>query len=168
VNQEPGFCERDLRLPCACEQLYKYNTTVGTLDTLVHPNPTGGTYTTRFTYDNQLRLLTTSHPGSVSTTLSYNADGRVATRSGPSITDALTYDHSGRVIGGSAWVPIASATRTLSLGYGGLGALQWSQGMTEGISNEEYKTDALGNRLWVRDPAGEFGFFLQPFSPNGS
>ena len=138
--------------PVSCEQLYKYNTTTGTLDTLVHPSATGGTLSTFFSHDNQLRLLTTSHPG-VSTTVTYNSDGRVSARSGPAtLSDALTYDASGRVISGTVYVPLVSLNRTLSLGYGGLGALQWSQGMTEGVTNEEYKTDALGSRLWIRDP----------------
>ena len=28
----------------------------------------------------------------------------------------------------------------------------WAQGPTPGITSEEYKTDALGNRPWVQDP----------------
>jgi hypothetical protein len=41
--------------PCSgsCVQLYKYNATTGTLDTLVHPSASGGTLTTFFTHDNQ-------------------------------------------------------------------------------------------------------------------
>jgi hypothetical protein len=39
----------------------------------------------------------------------------------------------------------------IALGYSGIGALQWSSGTTLDRGDEQFKTDALGNRLWVRD-----------------
>lgn len=44
---------------------------VGTLDTLVHPDTSGASLTTRFTYDNQLRLLNSVHPGAVTIARTY-------------------------------------------------------------------------------------------------
>jgi hypothetical protein len=51
----------------SCIQTYVYDATTGLLDTLGHPSASGGTLTTTFSYDTQLRLTTTAHPGAVST-----------------------------------------------------------------------------------------------------
>jgi len=56
------------------------------------------------------------------------------------------------LVSGSTTIPATQSTQALSFGYTGLGALQYAQGATSGVSYEEFKTDALGNRLWVRDP----------------
>lgn len=138
--------------PCsgACVQRYGYNAITGTLDTLVHPSATGGSLTTRFGYDDQFRLRTTWHPGGVSMTRDYDADGRMYARNGALTVDNLVHDATGRVTGGTVNTP-AAGQRQLTLGYSGLGALQYAAGPTPGVYFEEYKTDALGNRLWVRD-----------------
>jgi YD repeat-containing protein len=146
--------------PCSgtCGQSYTYENSLmaGTLSSLAHPGVSGPNLTTTFGYDNQLRHTTTTHPGNKVSSRTYDPDGRVLTRTGPvttpSATETLSYDASGRVIGGSAYVAATGQTLALSLGYSGLGALQWSQGVTTGLNNEEFKTDAFGNRLWVRDP----------------
>jgi RHS repeat-associated protein len=146
--------------PCSgtCGQTYTYETAllVGTLSSLAHPNVSGSNLTTLFGYDDQLRHTTTTHPGNKISSRTYDPDGRVLTRTGPvttpTPTETLSYDATGRVIGGSAYVAATGQTLALSLGYSGLGALQWSQGVTTGLNNEEFKTDAFGNRLWVRDP----------------
>ena len=139
--------------PCngICIQSYGYDPTTGLLDTLVHPSPSGTTLTTTFEYDNQLRVTTTNHPGAVSTSRTYDHESRLATRTGPVTNDSFTRDAVGRVIGGSVLLPATGASKTLGLEYSGMGALVRAEGSTEGVSYEEYQTDALGNRLWVRD-----------------
>ena len=82
----------------------------------------------------------------------YDADGRLTARSGSLTLDGLAYEATGRVVGGTVKHPATQTTLTLSLGYNALGALQYAAGNTPGVTYEEYKTDALGNRLWVRDP----------------
>jgi YD repeat-containing protein len=60
------------------------------LDTLTHKNAANGNITTRYFYDNQLRLTTTHHPSTgsaISTARTYNKDGRVTFRTGPATTD---------------------------------------------------------------------------------
>jgi RHS repeat-associated protein len=141
--------------PCSgrCAQSYGYHATFGTLDTLVHPSTSGGTLSSRFVYDHQLRLVTTHHPSTGtarSTTVTYDKDGRIVTRVGPATDDALTYDASGRIRSGTIQRP-TGGWLTPALGYNGLGALQWADGATAGVTAEEFKTDALGNRLWVKD-----------------
>jgi hypothetical protein len=54
--------------------------------------------------------------------------------------------------GGTVKFPATQGLINLTLGYNALGALQYSAGATPGVNYEEFKTDALGNRLWVRDP----------------
>ncbi len=142
--------------PCSgsCTQTYTYHATFGTLSSLGHPNPSGGTaLTTSFSYDAQLRLVTTTHPSTGtarSTTVSYDKDGRVKTRVGPATDDDLTYDAGGRIVSGTIQRPSGGWLNPV-LAYNGLGALQWADGASEGVTAEEYKTDGLGNRRWVRD-----------------
>ncbi len=52
---------------------------------------------------------------------------------------------------GWATVPNTETNKTVGHGYGGRRALVLAQSDTEGEDHEEYKTDALGNRFWVRD-----------------
>ncbi len=138
--------------PCSgtCMQSYGYDGTTGLLDTLVHPSASGGTLTTTFGYDDQFRLTTTNHPGGVSSSQTYDHDSRLATRGGPATNDSFTRDAAGRVSGGSVMLP-SGTFQTIALAYSGMGALQWADNTTNGVDYEEYKTDALGNRLWVRD-----------------
>ncbi|WP_337172379.1 RHS repeat-associated core domain-containing protein [Gemmatimonas aurantiaca] len=139
--------------PCTgrCAQTYAYHDQSGTLDTLVHPSTTGGTLTTRFTYDGQGRWITRSSPGSVSATRTFDADGRVDTRGGPLTNDALSYDAANLLTGGSTTVPATAASLSPVFAYSGLGALQYASGLTPALTSEEFKTDALGNRVWIRD-----------------
>lgn len=139
--------------PCSgsCVQQYSYNTTTGTLDGLAHPSASGGTLTTSFTRDNQGRVTSVGHPGGVSSDQTYDHGGRVDTRSGPLTNDALSYDATGRLISGSVYVANPGVTVGLTMGYSALGSLQYSSGGTYGATYEEFKTDAIGNRLWTRD-----------------
>ncbi len=138
--------------PCtgSCTQLYGYHAVTGDLATLTHPKADGGALTTQFTYDDQGRLTSTAHPGAVTTTMAYDADSRLITRDAPLTNDDLLYDAGGRVIGGTA-TPASGGTLNLSLAYNGLGALQWSAGISVGLTAEDVRTDALGTKLWGRD-----------------
>jgi hypothetical protein len=57
----------------------------------------------------------------------------------------------GRVVSGSAANPAGGAAYALLLEYNGLGALQRAEQVAEGITSEEYRTDALGSQIWIRD-----------------
>ena len=114
------------------------------------PKADGGTLTTRFEYDDQGRLTTTYHPGGVSTTLTYDRDGRTITRVAPLTNDQLVYDAAGRVARGTV-APPSGGSLALTLAYNGLGALQWAQGITPDLTSEDVLTDALGTRLRTRD-----------------
>jgi len=83
---------------------------------------------------------------------SYDAGGRVVTRSLPLMNDALPYDAADRLLSGTTVIPATQATQALTFAYSGLPALHYAQGGASGVSYEEFKPDALGNRLWVRDP----------------
>ncbi len=75
----------------------------------------------------------------------------MVTRGGPLISDALTYDAADRLISGTTTIPATQATPSLTFSYNGLGALQYASGVASGLDYQDIKTDALGNRLWVRD-----------------
>lgn len=139
--------------PCSgrCTQTYGYHTQAGTLDTLTHPSTSGGTLTTRLTYDAQGRWTSLVSPGSVTQTRTFDAEGRITARTGPLVNDALSYDAAGQLTGGTTVIPATNSTQTLTLAYNGLGALQYASGVASSLSYEEFKTDALGNRLWIRD-----------------
>ena len=110
---------------------------------------------TPYTGSGAMRFLPQSCSNShraVTVARTYDADGRLTARSGSLTLDGLTYEATGRVVGGTVKHPATQTTLTLSLGYNALGALQYAAGNTPGVTYEEYKTDALGNRLWVRDP----------------
>ena len=136
--------------PCggACTTNYFYNSTMGVLDSVKAPSHSGGTVLTKFTHDAQHRMVKRLTPVDT-TTFTYDGDGRLIARWGKSIHDTLVYDATGRVIDGSYWA--SGADQEMELAYSGLGALQWTSGMILGGAYENFKTDALGNRLWVQD-----------------
>ena len=89
----------------------------------------------------------------------------MTTRAGATLTnDALSYDAANRVTSGTVRLPSNQNQLNIAMGYGGLGALQWAQGATPGVNYEEFKTDALGNRLWVRDPGMVYGIDRAKFN----
>lgn len=127
--------------PCSgsCVQRYSYNSR-GELSGLVHPNAAGDTVRTSFTYDASGRHTGTMSPGGVSVGTGYDLDGRVVSRAGA----AFTLDAGGRIVFADL------GYTSVQLEYNGLGALQRTGGLAQGLV-EDYRTDALGSVLWVRD-----------------
>jgi RHS repeat-associated protein len=141
--------------PCAgvCMQSYFYGA-LGHLDSLWHPSATGSSLTTRFTYDARGRPVTTTWPGGGNLTLGYDAEDRITSRVGAGglpTNDTLSHDATGRVLSGSVANPAGGSPFQPAMEYNGLGALQRAVSLATGLTSEDYKTDALGSQLWVRD-----------------
>lgn len=137
--------------PCAsrCRDRYVYETATGWLDKMYNPYDS----LVDFTYDAAGRRTQVRYPGGTSgitITQAYDAEGRPTVRSGFGILDNLTYDARSRVIGGTAWDATWGA-REITAAYNGLGALVYAAAMNSGAGFEEFRLDALGNRVWQHD-----------------
>ena len=101
------------------------------------------------------RDTATTYPGTylnpVVMRRAYDADGNVATRSGPFTSgDALTRDAQGRLVSGAIGDIAGNGPAGIRLFYGALGAVVYTENLTQGATFEEDSVDALGNRLWQR------------------
>ena len=137
--------------PCAggCRDRYVYETTTGWLDRMYNPNDS----LVDFTYDLAGRRTQVRYPGGangITVSQNYDADSRPTVRSGFVIYDSLLYDARGRIVGGTAWDATWGA-RQITATYNGLGGLVYAEALNSAAGFEEFRLDALGNRVWQRD-----------------
>jgi RHS repeat-associated protein len=137
--------------PCAsrCRDRYVYEAATGWLDKMYNAKDS----LIDFTYDAAGRQTQVRYPGGasgVTIVQAYDADGRRIVRSGFGIYDSLAYDARSKVIGGTAWDATWGA-RSITVTYNGLGAVVYAEAMNSAAGIEEFRLDALGNRVWQRD-----------------